>query len=755
MVKSPNLVRFILNALLILILLLIGYEWINTLPNISDTSDKNLWMFTVPLEVLWAICLIIPWKWLRYFVSISFLVFWYQYSLWGGDFFRKEWIIDTWLQLENDIGAILRLDWMDVDEYLRTGIFYLLMLVVVSLLHLQVVERRKALFIIFVTIVYFSVLDTFFLFEGKYPVIKSFVYGFLILAIINIHRIEGLIKKRLELRNLIPWFGAVLTIILVFTTIGFYSPKAAPQWPDPVAFIQAMKEGAGSGDGGSSRSGYGADDSRLGGSFIQSDDVVLVGEVHAEKYPSHYWRGEAKEIYTGHGWVSAEQQEYPLNLEKGIPDELYPLLSSSQKEQALLFEDGQHKVLTERITFYKKYETIFTSGQPDKIVPRTFSPKNDKGPLRFSILLDSYLIKSTYPLIESVHQSLIPTISEKKLLEVSEDLKNGRISYPGDLYVKYTQLPVTLPDRVTVLANEITADEPNLFRKVKAVENYLRWGFYTYETIDVPVPREDQDFVDQFLFETRKGYCDHFSSAMVVMLRTQGIPARWVKGFTFGELKAEKFNLHKVTVREKNAHSWVEVYFPGVGWVPFEPTASFTNPYEIIKEESNSQATPNNGVSVEKLQQLFEQAKQQVEAEETFARQSEEKDEKPYVLIWVITGVILSLGGLMTYFFRDRFWLAVKARRITKEADASLVVKAYQILILWLEKLFFPRREDKTIREYTSAIGLEEGNQELLKVTRIFEETRYGEKPLSLTKEEFIRLWKGLMNKLTQEKENK
>ena len=85
---------------------------------------------------------------------------------------------------------------------------------------------------------------------------------------------------------------------------------------------------------------------------------------------------------------------------------------------------------------------------------------------------------------------------------------------------------------------------------------------FSYHTQDVAVPEPNQDYVDQFLFETKRGYCDNFSSAMAVLLRSAGIPARWVKGYTSGEYKgAGDHNGHIYEVTNNNAHSWVEVYF--------------------------------------------------------------------------------------------------------------------------------------------------------------------------------------------------
>ncbi len=100
----------------------------------------------------------------------------------------------------------------------------------------------------------------------------------------------------------------------------------------------------------------------------------------------------------------------------------------------------------------------------------------------------------------------------------------------------YLQLPETLPDRVVDLANDIVKDAKTPYQKARAIESYFSRNGFRYETDNVAIPTADQDYVDQFLFETKIGYCDNFSTSMVVMLRSAGIPARWVKGFMGGEI---------------------------------------------------------------------------------------------------------------------------------------------------------------------------------------------------------------------------
>ena len=85
-----------------------------------------------------------------------------------------------------------------------------------------------------------------------------------------------------------------------------------------------------------------------------------------------------------------------------------------------------------------------------------------------------------------------------------------------------------------------------------------------------------EDYVDQFLFDTKRGYCDNFSTSMVVMLRSIDIPARWVKGFAPGEYQLDDEGERVYQITNNEAHSWVEAYMPGIGWMPFEPTIGFS-----------------------------------------------------------------------------------------------------------------------------------------------------------------------------------
>ncbi|TGV00183.1 transglutaminase domain-containing protein, partial [Mesorhizobium sp. M00.F.Ca.ET.186.01.1.1] len=213
------------------------------------------------------------------------------------------------------------------------------------------------------------------------------------------------------------------------------------------------------------------------------------------------------------------------------------------------------------------------AGKINLIQPRSQNGKTEYAPNTLLLKLNQYKVNAE-----------VPVVSEKAVTEAGTD-------YPEEIKERYLQLPATLPPRVKELAKSITQNAKTPYEKVRAIENYLRSsGKYKYETKDVPVAAEGQDFVDHFLFDSMRGYCDHFSTSMAVMLRSLDIPTRWVKGFAPGErVGSDDQNRDIMEIRNKDAHSWVEVYFPGHGWIPFEATSTFISPVRFNYDLQTSQ----------------------------------------------------------------------------------------------------------------------------------------------------------------------
>lgn len=147
-------------------------------------------------------------------------------------------------------------------------------------------------------------------------------------------------------------------------------------------------------------------------------------------------------------------------------------------------------------------------------------------------------------------------------------LEEASTAYPDWVVEHYLQLPDSLPHRVTELAREITRNAPTPLQKAMAIQQYLRQYPIEIEMPDIPIGRDGVDF---FLFDAKKGYFDFHASAMVVMLRSVGVPSRLAVGFVLDSSDYDEAT-GTYRVRERHSYAWPEVYFPGVGWVEFNPT---------------------------------------------------------------------------------------------------------------------------------------------------------------------------------------
>jgi hypothetical protein len=183
-----------------------------------------------------------------------------------------------------------------------------------------------------------------------------------------------------------------------------------------------------------------------------------------------------------------------------------------------------------------------------------------------------------------VHASVFnPTVAQ---------LQQAGAIYPAWVKNHYLQLPDDLSPRIIELGQRITRDDETPYEIATTITKYLR-ATITY-SITVDPPPDGTDPLVWFLFDYRKGFCNYYATAEVILLRSLGVPARMVVGFAQGEYEPPD----KYTVIEKDAHAWPEVYFPGIGWVEFEPTAGQPAldrlPGDAIPNEQSPFPTPDN-----------------------------------------------------------------------------------------------------------------------------------------------------------------
>lgn len=164
------------------------------------------------------------------------------------------------------------------------------------------------------------------------------------------------------------------------------------------------------------------------------------------------------------------------------------------------------------------------------------------------------------------------TVTSSISTATPKELQEAGTNYPGWVTDTYLQIPNNLPERVSDLARQLTRGISNPYDKAKAIESYLHTIPYDQE---IPAPAFNADGVDHFLFVVGRGYSDYFGSAMAVLLREARVPARIVAGYAPREFDEDTGNY---VVREADSHGWAEAYFPGFGWVEFEPTPNRSLP---------------------------------------------------------------------------------------------------------------------------------------------------------------------------------
>ncbi len=290
--------------------------------------------------------------------------------------------------------------------------------------------------------------------------------------------------------------------------------------------------------------------------FSEQVDLGMIGSVKLDStvvmrvQPSRplppvegvYWRGMVFDDYDGRSWRNSFGFGRVLSSEgTGV----FNLGYRRHPERAITQE-----VILEPL------DTAVLFGAPDAIqINGRFNAVRVNGMNAISLTM----VPATR--IDYILTSMLPVLTQP-------DAEAQTIAYPPSLFRHYLQLPEG-SGRMGPLAREILGQSPSaetVLQKITAIEKYLETN-YRY-TLDVK-PTSSGMPIEDFLFRQKAGFCEHYATAMTLLLRSIGIPARFVTGFLPGEWN-EFGNYY--TVRQSNAHAWVEVWFPESGWIPFDPT---------------------------------------------------------------------------------------------------------------------------------------------------------------------------------------
>ena len=297
------------------------------------------------------------------------------------------------------------------------------------------------------------------------------------------------------------------------------------------------------------RTGYFGFSESLDTSVRGRPDRTLVMRVKASR--PDFWRGQTFDRWDGRSWSQSEPRAVPVQGWSPID------LRGAREDREMGVLDAGNEFV----------QTVFVEAGGPNLIFAAYAPTQVYfGDRRLFELSDGTVRTGV-----QLDRGTVYTVVSHRT-PVTEDILRASDTMPvhlgRTLQQRYTQLP-SVPDRVRDLAATVTAGAPSTYDKVRALERWM--GQNTSYTLDIPRLPADADAVEQYLFVDRKGFCEQIASALVVMLRSLGVPARLAVGYTPGE-RNPFTGLWEV--RGSDAHAWAEVWFPGVGWQAFDPTAS-------------------------------------------------------------------------------------------------------------------------------------------------------------------------------------
>lgn len=705
-----------------LIVYILGYfllaEWLLPLPEAAGTGSVTVFM-VVSAAFFIVIYLRPPWWAIIGSVLLVILAgintVFYEESL-----LQLSWLISLAAEVQTNAGYIVSGQWYALTDMFRSVLFMLLLAIMSYLIYFWVVQSRRILFFLTFTIIYIGIMDTFFEYDGMFAIIRTFVIGFLLLGLLQWDRIVSRAADRQAQRKVFVRWTLIMAVFLIIAGgVGVLAPKSEPRWPDPVPFLTWGESSTGSSEG-VQKIGYDGTDERLGGGFQMSDMPVFTasGDING------YWRGEAKNVYTGLGWeidapdeTSSEAGLYNENIETEQQEVNIEMAESQGFDFA--FYPGSFLSIEEDIetsvdtwTTQAEFET---GGEPASLTNYTVEYETADFPVeQMSAVTDN-----------------------------SED--------PEEITEYFTQLPDDLPAEIQELAEDLTEEDDNRYAKARAVERYLRGPDFSYQTTNIPAPSEGGDYVSQFLFESRTGYCDNYSTSMAVLLRTLDIPTRWVKGFTEGDQAPG--NENQVEVTNENAHSWVEVYFPEVGWVPFEPTKGFSSEFNYTYENNEaSEEAPE--IEEEEAEEEEAAPEEEEAAPETGEEGEEEQDDTSggagidwRLPLWPLLAAVVMLLGAGWLFRRKLLgtYLLFKYRHMHSDAEFQ---SAYQALMRLLQTARVKRTAGETLREFAGRVNDIYGSSDMEHLTEKYERLYYGRKTGDGAEPETVAAWKRLVKKI-------
>jgi transglutaminase-like putative cysteine protease len=481
-----------------------------------------------------------------------------------------------------------------------------------------------------------------------------------------------------------------------------------------------------------------SDDVTLGqiGQIKQSSAVVM--RIHVEGEPGRadgvHWSGVVLTDFDGKRWFTPKHEQIVLSPDSGGVYQLNPMTLPAGD-----FYQMHYTVLMEPIAS----DAIFVAPRIQTLQGRF---ANDTQPIGANPHPSFLLLDMTGSISNPLHNETKIRYEGTSALPIvpPAHLRIASIFFPEPIVRTYLQVP-ELDPRIKELALQITAKAPTEYDKAAAIELYLK-THYQY-SLNLTGKQTD-DPLAYFLFTRRSGHCEYFAAAMTVMLRDVGIPARYVGGFLPGEYNDVGGDW---IVRASDAHTWVEVFFPGYGWITFDPTppgngrrAGFFDRigkywdwfqfawgewvinYDFVHQMSLADTAQRAGRNWTESVRKYYQQKQR-EAIRWILAFDKKTESSPYFLpglLVALTAILLYLRGRALFTFMMARW-SLRARR-GGNVTASLATLEYREMLRMLEKRGWKKSSSQTAQEFAAAIPASEIAAPVAQFTQLYESARFG-----------------------------
>lgn len=458
------------------------------------------------------------------------------------------------------------------------------------------------------------------------------------------------------------------------------------------------------------------------GEIQQSSTVVMHVEIENDARGAYdlKWRGVALGDFDGKVWSNTFAQTQL----RASPDGSYRLGTDLPGSRP------SHRYIRYRVMMEPLGTNVFFLAEQPRSLTGSYHPVTiDLGGAVYNLDLDHSINRYSA-------ESELPEIDPNQLR-----LAPGTLPDRASDYLKLPPLDI----RISRLAKEITASSPSNYDKALALEQYLRTHFAYTLQLPRALPR---DPLANFLFERKQGHCEYFASSMAVMLRSLGIPSRIVTGFRSGE-----FNdlTGQYVIRASNAHSWVEAYFPGSGWISFDPTpagavpvrtgwsrlqlyldaaASFWREWIINYDINHQRSLGQDAVSSGR--RFFDQARHWVASRHRALLASARRVHRhiaDFPIRWLGGGTAFALALLVLFNARSlvRSLLAYRMRARPARDPRESAALWYEKMVRRLARLGWRKSPSQTPADFVAIIREAALQERVASFTRAYESARFGQ----------------------------